>query len=137
MAALPPLASDRAQLVSSAVSFLVDPQTASSPLAQRIAFLESKGLDQNEIQMALQQASSARGGGAAPVPGPPARYAGGGPPTAASSYGPQSPYGPGFEYQRDWRDWFVMAVVGGGVGWLAVKLAQVYTHVRCSCKGIR
>ncbi len=124
MTALPPLPSDRAQLVSSAVSFLVDPQTASSPLAQRIAFLESKGLDQNEIQIALQQANSARGGGAAPVPGPPARY-GGGPPTTASSYGPQSPYGPGFEYQRDWRDWFVMAVVGGGVGWLAVKHAQV------------
>ncbi|GAA5880781.1 hypothetical protein JCM3774_005746 [Rhodotorula dairenensis] len=117
----PPLPSDRAQLVSSAVSFLVDPQTASSPLAQRIAFLESKGLNQNEIQIALQQAQSH----AAPGPGPgPA-----GPAPGPARYGAQqmaSPYGPGFEYQRDWRDWFVMAVVGGGVGWLAVKLAQKF-----------
>lgn len=29
------------------------------------------------------------------------------------------------EYERDWRDWFIMAVVGGTVGYVAVKLAQV------------
>ncbi|GAA5989962.1 hypothetical protein JCM10908_002398 [Rhodotorula pacifica] len=111
------LPADRAQLVSSAVSFLVDPQTASSPLAQRIAFLESKGLNQNEIQLALQQANnSAAPGGPPPLPR-----------AAVGPYGSSmSPYAGGFEYQRDWRDWFVMAVVGGGVSWLAVKLAQKF-----------
>ncbi|BGP58142.1 hypothetical protein JCM8202_006156 [Rhodotorula sphaerocarpa] len=118
-----PLPSDRAQLVASAVSFLADPQTASSPLAQRIAFLESKGLNQNEIQIALQQASAGgpvppgagAGSGGAPPRGYYGRYGGGG------GAGPHA-----LEYQRDWRDWFVMAVVGGGVGWLAVKLAQKF-----------
>ncbi|GAA5827586.1 hypothetical protein JCM11251_001745 [Rhodosporidiobolus azoricus] len=107
----------RADLLTSAVSFLRDPSTASSPLAQRIAFLESKGLNQAEIQSALAQAQ-----------GPVAPYgvSRGGPP----GYGPYAGgggYGTGpREFERDWRDWFVMGVVGGGVGWLAVKLAQKF-----------
>ncbi|POY73085.1 hypothetical protein BMF94_3923 [Rhodotorula taiwanensis] len=119
----PPLPSDRAQLVASAVSFLVDPQTGSSPLAQRIAFLESKGLSQNEIQVALQQASQQQGGAVQPR-----AYGGTGNGGAAGPimYGRPGGQQGGFEYQRDWRDWFVMAVVGGGVGWLAVKLAQKF-----------
>lgn len=108
---------DRAQLIASAVSFLRDPATASSPLAQRIAFLESKGLAQPDIELALQQAG-------APAPAPPYPGARGGYPGPHSS---SSPYGGNHlnEFQRDWRDWFIMGVVGGGVGWLAVKLAQV------------
>lgn len=120
----PPLPSDRAQLVASAVSFLVDPQTGSSPLAQRIAFLESKGLSQNEIQVALQQASQQQGGAVQPR-----AYGGNGGAAGPIMYGRPGGQQGGFEYQRDWRDWFVMAVVGGGVGWLAVKLAQV-RHTR-------
>lgn len=38
----------------------------------------------------------------------------------------------GREFERDWRDYFIMSVVGGGVGWLAVKLAQVSSHLRLS-----
>lgn len=34
------------------------------------------------------------------------------------------------EYERDWRDWFIMAVVGGTVGYVAVKLAQVSVALR-------
>ncbi|KAL7338068.1 hypothetical protein BJY59DRAFT_758150 [Rhodotorula toruloides] len=112
---------DRSALLTSAVSFLRDPQTASSPLAQRIAFLESKGLTQPEIQIALQQANGAApgGGGGAPALVPRGAYGAGA--------GPVGPYGVQMaEYQRDWRDWFIMGVVGGGVGWLAVKLAQKF-----------
>lgn len=29
------------------------------------------------------------------------------------------------EFERDWRDWFIMGVVGGAVGWVAVTLAKV------------
>ncbi|GAA5820217.1 hypothetical protein JCM3770_006064 [Rhodotorula araucariae] len=108
---------DRTQLLASAVSFLRDPATASSPLAQRIAFLESKGLAQPEIELALQQAGS-------PSAAPPAPYA-----ARRGPYGPPMHH-PGAggmqEFQRDWRDWFIMGVVGGGVGWLAVKLAQKF-----------
>ncbi|TNY19338.1 peroxisomal membrane anchor protein conserved region-domain-containing protein [Rhodotorula diobovata] len=111
---------DRAQLLASAVSFLRDPATASSPLAQRIAFLESKGLSQPDIELALQQA-----GNSAPAPPYPGAIAGGRPPYPTQAH---SPYGPGGinEFQRDWRDWFIMSVFGGGVGWLAVKLAQKF-----------
>ncbi|GAA6021937.1 hypothetical protein JCM10207_002606 [Rhodosporidiobolus poonsookiae] len=123
----PPLSSssssDRAALLTSAVSFLRDPSAASSPLAQKIAFLESKGLTQPEIQTALAQAAMSGGGGAAGGAGgyapPPQRYGAG-----YAPYGPQP--GGMREYEKDWRDWFIMGVVGGGVGWLAVKLAQKF-----------
>ncbi|GAA6062951.1 hypothetical protein JCM10212_005341 [Sporobolomyces blumeae] len=91
------LSPDRSALVSSAVSFLRDPSTSTSPLAQRVAFLESKGLNPVEIQLALQSAAAPH------HQGPPPR-----------------------EFERDWRDWFIMSVVGGGVGWLALKLAQKF-----------
>lgn len=29
------------------------------------------------------------------------------------------------QFERDWRDWFIMGVVGGTVGYVAVKLAKV------------
>ncbi|GAA5931171.1 Pex14p [Sporobolomyces koalae] len=98
--------SDRAALLSSAISFLRDPSTSSSPLAQRIAFLESKGLNQHEIEQALAAANG----------GPLVHPAYGGPPRSQV----------GREFERDWRDWFIMSVVGGGVGWLAFKLAQKF-----------
>ncbi|GAA5887594.1 hypothetical protein JCM16303_001441 [Sporobolomyces ruberrimus] len=101
--------SDRAALLSSAVSFLRDPSTASSPLAQRIAFLESKGLNQQEIEQAL---SAANGGPLMPQ---------------QQQFGGRRGAGRmGREFERDWRDWFIMSVVGGGVGWLAIKLAQKF-----------
>ncbi|GAA5959342.1 hypothetical protein JCM3765_006572 [Sporobolomyces pararoseus] len=92
---------DRQALISSAINFLRDPSTSSSPLAQKIAFLESKGLNQVEIEQAL---SAANGG---PLINPQYR-------------------GMGREFERDWRDWFIMSVVGGGVSWLAIKLAQKF-----------
>lgn len=94
--------------MSSAVSFLRDPSTANSPLAQKVAFLESKGLNQVEIEQALQ---AANGGPLSLVHPHHAHGRGGGLGVA--------------EFERDWRDWFIMSVIGGGVGWLAVKLAQV------------
>lgn len=100
--------SSRAPLIASAVSFLRDPTTASSPLAQRIGFLESKGLTPQEIEQALTQANSSAG--------PVGAYGGG-----VGQRGMRMQR----EYERDWRDWFIMAVVGGTVGYVAVKLAQV------------
>ncbi|GAA5994079.1 hypothetical protein JCM5350_006403 [Sporobolomyces pararoseus] len=103
--------SDRASLISSAISFLRDPSTSSSPLAQKIAFLESKGLNQVEIEQALSAAN-------------------GGPLLINQQYGGQRGGmgigGIGREFERDWRDWFIMSVVGGGVGWLTIKLAQKF-----------
>ena len=41
--------------MQTAVKFLRDEKVASSPLAKRISFLESKGLSQNEIEEALSR----------------------------------------------------------------------------------
>lgn len=43
----------REELIDNAVNFLKDPKVKDAPLAKRIAFLESKGLTQEEIQAAL------------------------------------------------------------------------------------
>lgn len=101
---------------------------SASPLDSRIAFLQSKNLTQEEVDVALARA--------------------GGEPAPASSYGnyapqqqvmrqPQGGYGgyqqyPGAWHQpppevpkRDWRDWFIMATVMGGVGYGLYFVAKV------------
>ncbi|TFY83598.1 hypothetical protein EWM64_g422 [Hericium alpestre] len=52
------MASDRADLLNNAVAFLTDPKTQSSPLAQRVQFLEAKGLTAPEIEHAMRQAAA-------------------------------------------------------------------------------
>lgn len=58
----------REELLRQAAAFLVDPKVASTPMAKRIAFLESKGLTAAEIEQAIKQSSSP----APPIP--PATY---------------------------------------------------------------
>ncbi|KAF9512893.1 hypothetical protein BS47DRAFT_1393778 [Hydnum rufescens UP504] len=92
-------------------------QTRNYPLTQRVAFLESKGLTNAEIEQVLQQVAQTPSSPATPsqVPyGSPAPYAV--PPNFAVV--PQVP-------QRDWRDYFIMAVVSGGVMFGIVSLAQI------------
>lgn len=90
--------------VASAVSFLRDPSVRDSPLSKKLAFLESKGLSPQEIDAALRQSGN--------VP-------------AFTTQ--QLPYGqpPLQQRQPDWRDWFIMATVGGAVGTVAYSLARV------------
>lgn len=108
----------REDLVSSALTFLNDPKVQSSPLAKRLSFLESKGLTQEEIAEVLNrlnnpqsQATPNASSAAPPLP----QYAAYGNP-----YG-QSPEPP----PRDWRDWFIMAVVSSGVTYGLYTLAKV------------
>jgi len=109
----------REDLVSSALTFLSDPKVQSSPLAKRLAFLESKGLNQEEITEVLNRlnnpataaAGTSASTGAPPVP----QYGGHGNPYGAP------PEVPG----RDWRDWFIMAVVTSGVSYGLYTLAKV------------
>ncbi|WAQ89327.1 hypothetical protein PtA15_11A14 [Puccinia triticina] len=101
------MASNRDSLISSAVGFLQDPTVASSPLAKRIAFLESKGLTSSEIEEALRRASSL------------------GTTQNAFAAGYRGPYQADRD-ATDWRDWFVMTVIGGGVGYLLINLAKKF-----------
>ncbi|KAJ3737156.1 peroxisomal membrane anchor protein conserved region-domain-containing protein [Lentinula guzmanii] len=88
--------SDREELIRSAVAFLSDPKSHSSPLAQRIQFLEAKGLTPSEIDWAVRQASNQ---------------------SSTISYNPGYPSGYGLPtaQQWDWRDYFITAVVSGTV----------------------
>ncbi|KAK2765628.1 peroxisomal membrane protein pex14 [Arachnomyces sp. PD_36] len=119
----------REELVSSAVSFLQDPSVASSPLEKRVAFLQSKNLTQEEIDLALSRASGESAPSGTVTPSTSSGYS---QPQQNAGYRPPPPppnqgyaYGPYGQWQppppelpkRDWRDWFIMATVMGGVGY--------------------
>lgn len=107
---------------------LQDPSVASSPAENRVGFLQSKNLTQEEIDTAL-----ARAGGEQPPA--PANYSNYGPQQQVIRQ-PQSGYGRYQQYEwqqppppevpkRDWRDWFIMATVMGGVGYGLYFVAKV------------
>lgn len=113
----------RQDMVASAVSFLSDPKVQSSSMSQRVSFLESKGLRPNEIDEAIRQSGAQAGGSAgyaSYAAGPPAPYYGGAP------YGAPYPTAQAQQQGRDWRDWFIMAVVSGTIGYGVISLAKKY-----------
>ncbi|KAF2863720.1 hypothetical protein K470DRAFT_225603 [Piedraia hortae CBS 480.64] len=105
----------RESLVEGAVTFLRDPSVASAPLESRIAFLKSKNLTQEEIDASLARVGSQPSStAAAPPPGYPLPQYG---------YWEQAP-----PMRRDWRDWFIMATVVGGMGATAYWAAKRYIY---------
>ncbi|PIL31603.1 transporter [Ganoderma sinense ZZ0214-1] len=114
---------DRQDLVRNAVSFLSDPKAQAAPLAQRVQFLEAKGLTAPEIEEAMRQAGANQ-----TVPSP--AY---GPSAYAPAYGPM-PYNPVQlpPSQWDWRDYFITAVVSGAIAYGAAALFRKYVspHLR-------
>ncbi|OQD76135.1 hypothetical protein PENDEC_c005G00675 [Penicillium decumbens] len=126
----------REELIASAVTFLQDPSVASSPIEKRVAFLQSKNLTQEEVDLALSRvgedpASAAAAASAASSPQgyPSQQVAYRPPPQAPQGYG-YPPYGqwqpPPEPPKRDWRDWFIMATVVGGVGYGMYFIAKRY-----------
>ncbi|KAJ9478748.1 Peroxisomal membrane protein PEX14 [Pseudozyma hubeiensis] len=112
----------RPDMVASAITFLSDPKVQSSSMSQRVSFLESKGLRPNEIDEAIRQANQSSTVGSSGyvsyAAGPPTPYYGGAPYNAY----PGAPQQQG----RDWRDWFIMAVVSGTIGYGVISLAKKY-----------
>lgn len=123
----------REDLITSAVSFLQDPSVASAPLEKRIAFLQSKNLTQEEVDVSLARAAEDPSQPSSPPPQTSAvassAYR---PPPAApyASYPPQGywqpPPPPPEPPKRDWRDYFIMATVMGGVGYGLYFTAKRY-----------
>ncbi|KAJ5728354.1 hypothetical protein N7493_004684 [Penicillium malachiteum] len=128
----------REELIASAVTFLQDPSVASSPIEKRVAFLQSKNLTQEEVDLALSRvgedpaaaaAAAAAAGASSPAPSS-QQVAYRPPPQAPQGYGypPYNQWQPPPEPpKRDWRDWFIMATVVGGVGYglyFVTKLEQ-------------
>ncbi|KAB8229976.1 peroxisomal membrane protein pex14 [Aspergillus alliaceus] len=126
----------REELISSAITFLQDPSVASSPIEKRVAFLQSKNLTKEEIDIALSRAGEdpstatavTASSGYHPSSQPPAYR----PPPPAQGYGyGYPPYGqwqppPPEPPKRDWRDWFIMATTVGGVGYGLYFVAKRY-----------
>ncbi|KAF2097402.1 hypothetical protein NA57DRAFT_22523, partial [Rhizodiscina lignyota] len=113
---------------------LQDPSVAGAPIEKRIAFLQSKNLTQEEVDVSLARA----GGGddtaavAAPTATNPPSHQYRQPPPPPAGYGsypgywPQQPPPPPEVPKRDWRDWFIMATVMGGVGYGLYFTAKRY-----------
>ncbi|KAG5975116.1 hypothetical protein E4U55_007845 [Claviceps digitariae] len=117
----------REDLVASAAQFLQNPSVASSSVENKISFLRSKNLTEEEISVAL-----ARVGGSAPPTaqysppppppsGPPQQYY---PPYAQQAWQPLPPPPP----RRDWRDWFIMATVVSGVSYGLYTFSKRYVY---------
>ncbi|WLF78991.1 peroxisomal membrane protein pex14 [Lodderomyces elongisporus] len=121
------------ELINSAVAFLQDPNVATSPLAKKIEFLESKGLDQVEIEEAMKRAndpSHAAGTGtrtgtgtasssgtthAATTPSTSIDSARASPSSSAQQL-PLDYYNlPPPVPERSWKDYFIMATATAGV----------------------
>ncbi|KAL5607399.1 hypothetical protein FOBRF1_007896 [Fusarium oxysporum] len=117
----------REDLVSSATQFLQDPSVASSSVENRISFLRSKNLTQEEIDVALART----GGSAPPAPNAPYPSAPAGPPPGQQYYPPYPQHAwqpPPPPPRRDWRDWFIMATVVGGVSYGLYELGKRYVY---------
>ena len=107
----------REDLIQSAVQFLIDPAVQKAALAKRVSFLESKNMTQEEIEESLRRANSP-GSQPPPLPSSPLYRT----QFANQQQQQQPPQLPG----RDWRDWFIMAVVSGGIGYGMYFLAKRY-----------
>ncbi|KAF2133407.1 hypothetical protein P153DRAFT_381837 [Dothidotthia symphoricarpi CBS 119687] len=122
----------REEIIASAVSFLQDPSVASAPLEKRIAFLQSKNLTQEEVDVSLARAAEDPSQPSSPAQSsapPNNAYR---PPPSAPAYGSYPPQGywqpppPPEPPKRDWRDYFIMATVMGGVGYGMYFTAKRY-----------
>ncbi|PHH82939.1 hypothetical protein CDD82_4262 [Ophiocordyceps australis] len=110
----------REELVASAVHFLQDPSVASSTIENKISFLRSKNLTQEEVDAALSRSSGVSYTNVPPA-GPPQPYY----QPYPSQYAWQPPPPPP---RRDWRDWFIMATVVSGVGYSLYSLGKRYVY---------
>ncbi|MCJ1389160.1 peroxisomal membrane protein pex14 [Xylographa bjoerkii] len=128
----------REDLVSSAIAFLQDPSVAASPIEKRKAFLQSKNLTEEEVSVALARAGEDQSYSTPSTQYSPPNYTYNN--TQSVRQSPQAPYGYGYgSYQsgvwgqqppelprRDWRDWFIMATVTGGVSYGLYTVAKRY-----------
>ncbi|KAJ5494025.1 peroxisomal docking factor component [Penicillium fimorum] len=120
----------REELIASA-----DPSVASSPIEKRVSFLQSKNLTQEEVDIALSRvgedpsAAAAATASASPAPSyssQPVPYRQPQPPQGYG-YPPYNQWQPPPEPpKRDWRDWFIMATVVGGVGYGLYTVTKRY-----------
>lgn len=113
-------------LITSAVSFLRDPNVASSPINKKIEFLQSKGLNEQQIEEALRRANDSGSGSSASNS----------PQVAPSTYSSQQSYNapvpldyysvPPQVPERSWKDYFIMATATAGVTYGLYQVVSRY-----------
>ncbi|OTB09568.1 hypothetical protein M426DRAFT_81773 [Hypoxylon sp. CI-4A] len=120
----------REDIVTSAVAFLQDPNVASSSPESKLSFLRSKNLTSEEIDEAFARCGSPTSSYSSPpatqrAPGPvqPQPYYN---QFETQPYGWQAP--PPDAPKRDWRDWFIMATVMGGVSYGLYFMTKRYLY---------
>ena len=111
------------ELILSAIAFLKDPNVSGSPLTKKVEFLESKGLNQQEIEESLRRVNE-------PVSK-----------TTSSNQSVQSTnpalnnnYAPPIDYynsppelpDRSWKDYFIMATATVGVTYGLYQVVNKY-----------
>lgn len=117
-------------LINSAVSFLKDPNVALSPLNKKVEFLETKGLNEHEIEEALKRANNASSSSSTSTTVTPSTsqpqqpqqpQQANGPPVPYDYYGmaPQPP-------ERTWKDYFIMATATAGVTYGLYQVVSRY-----------
>lgn len=115
----------REELIEGAVAFLQDPSVASSPVEQRVAFLQSKNLTQEEIDASLARVGQATPSQASASTSPQYRQA---PPQYGYQPPPYWAQAPPEPPRRDWRDYFIIATVMGGVSYGLYWTAKRYIY---------
>ncbi|CAH6719379.1 peroxisomal membrane protein Pex14p [[Candida] jaroonii] len=106
------------ELLKSAVSFLKDPNVTSSPLNKKIEFLQSKGLNEEEIEEALNRANNQNQSVSSSQPNTQqvqANY----PPIDYYNVAPPVP-------ERSWKDYFIMATATVGVSYGIYQVVSKY-----------
>lgn len=108
---------DRRQLFDSAVSFLRDDSVKDAPLTKKVEFLQSKGLTQEEVELALKESQEqSRATPQATQSYKELR----GVPRDEAMYEAVPPPLP----RRDWKDYFVMATASAGLFYGVYELTR-------------
>ncbi|XP_032228851.2 peroxisomal membrane protein PEX14 [Nematostella vectensis] len=105
-------ADSKQQKIATAVKFLQNPRVRSTPMSQRRAFLEKKGLTKEEIDLAVEQSGTA--GDVVSVQAP----------SAITPYQPQVQRVAPLPYT--WRGYLGAAVIGGSLGYIIVTVFKKF-----------
>lgn len=108
---------DRRELFRSAVAFLNDPNVSDAPMNKKLEFLQSKGMTQDEINKAIEEAKS-NGNTVSQT----STESSGDVKSSDYIYEALPPPLP----QRDWKDYFVMATASAGLCYGIYQLATRY-----------
>ncbi|XP_078373966.1 peroxisomal membrane protein PEX14-like isoform X2 [Oculina patagonica] len=109
----------RQKRIDTAVKFLQNPKVRETPMSQRKAFLEKKGLKKDEVEEAIRLSGTAADETSPPThpPLPPQR--GSRAPSSSFASAPPPPPVP-------WRSYVGAAILGGGIGYTVAHLFKTF-----------